>query len=83
MGHGCHDCGSPNSCECPPWEEMRHIEERRKLNQIRSQDANAQRLLVRAQELCDEFSGLPHNTGVPYQTLRDRALVAAILERLV
>lgn len=17
MGHGCHDCGSPNSCECP------------------------------------------------------------------
>lgn len=18
MGHGCHDCGSPNSCECKP-----------------------------------------------------------------
>lgn len=19
MGHGCHTCGSPNSCECPTW----------------------------------------------------------------
>lgn len=19
MGHGCHTCGSPNSCECPGW----------------------------------------------------------------
>lgn len=19
MGHGCHDCGFPNSCECPGW----------------------------------------------------------------
>ena len=83
MGHGCHDCGSPNSCECPPWEERRKLEKQRKINAIRSQDANAQRILVRAQELCDEFSALPHNGGVPYQTLRDRALVAAILERLV
>lgn len=19
MGHGCHDCGCPNGCECPDW----------------------------------------------------------------
>ena len=35
MGHGCHDCGSPNSCECPgffgakmkaEWETKRQAE---------------------------------------------------------
>ena len=28
MGHGCHDCGSPNSCDCEPGDSAKRKAER-------------------------------------------------------
>lgn len=37
MGHGCHDCGSPNSCECPGTfgAEMKQLREAREREHAR------------------------------------------------
>lgn len=79
MGHGCHDCGSPNSCECPPWEEMQARKKKLDEDLTRSLDDKAQRLLESANSWLEKIQALPHNKGVPTQTLLDRALVIALM----
>jgi hypothetical protein len=75
VGHGCHDCGSPNSCECIPGVDY---EQRRKDALLKDLERNAQRVLERADELIPTLEKVLSHA--PREHIRYKALVMAILE---